>query len=767
VPGPLEDIRVIDFGHYVAGPLTAVMLADQGADVIHVDNPYRPTQHDPADAFLNHGKRRITLYLTTQQDRAVALDLVRGADVLVENFRPGVMDRLGLGWDTVREAAPAVVYCSLPGFGGDDPRANLPGWEGVIDAATGNCRMRAGEEPPGWDTSRPTYSAVPIASNFAAFLAAFGIVTALTERLRSGRGQRIEAPLYNAMFEAIGDAGCYVNSRGLPPQPRLRGNGSGTFRCGDGRYIQFNPLGASFRFMTWFLHAAGVAEWTADGLTSAARLRADPSLGAELTRRIEQLLLTRPAAEWEELAAAAGVPLCMIRTSAEWLANDHARASQEVLCRDDPMLGRTWMAGRPVHTTGTPAGITGPRRLPDADRDQILAELASQRPPHRPPSTGRDRPAPYHGLRVVDLTQILAGPSSGRLLAEFGADVVKVNAPKRPVSAHGIVNRGKRSVLIDIEATEGQEIFWKLVEQADVIVQNFPFGTADRYGIGYEHVRARRPDIIYVSVSCYGYAGPWRSRRGYETQGQAVTGILERAGGDHGPAVLGPYNLLDYGTGVMAAFATSLGIYRRAVDGTGQHIYTSLAQTGTYHQASFLLDYAGKRWDEPRGPQALGTGPLQRFYQADDGWFFLGASAAQSADVRAVTGTTQVPNDDLERSLVERFATGPVARWVEAFTSVGIAAHRVVELADLMVDQWSREHGLSVVQVTEEAGEVTLPGIAMTLSATPARLGRAAGRPGEDASDVLADVGLADSIDRFEKAWVLQATDLPYAWDGK
>lgn len=773
MPGPLEDIRVIDFGHYVAGPLTAVMLADQGADVIHVDNPHRPAD-GPADAFLNHGKRRITLDLSAEPDRTIALDLVRGADVLVENFRPGVMDRLDLGWDTVRAAAPTLVYCSLPGFASDDPRAGQPGWEGVIDAATGNCRVRVGEEPPGWDTTRPTYSAVPVASNFAAFLAAFGIVTALTERRRSGRGQRIEAPLYNAMFEAIGDAGTYVNSRGLPPQPRLRGNGSGTFCCGDGRYVQFNPLGASFRFMTWFLHAAGVPEWTAEGLTDLARLRADPSVGAQLTRRVEQLMLTRSAAEWEELAAANGVPLCRIRTSAEWLADEHARASEEVVCRDDPLLGPTWMAGRPVHTTGTPAELTGPRHRPDADRAAILAEAEAEAEAEAAPAAAAaaigptpapaaDRKAPYDGLRVVDLTQILAGPSSGRLLAEFGADVVKLNAPKRAVGAHGIVNRGKRSVLLDIEAPEGQQIFWKLIEQADVLVQNFPHGTADRYGIGYEHVRARRPDIVYVSVSCYGYAGPWRSRRGYETQGQAVTGILERAGGDHGPAVLGPYNLLDYGTGVMAAFAAALGIYRRTVDGTGQHIYTSLAQTGTYQQASFLLDYAGTVWDEPRGPEALGTGQLQRFYRAADGWFFLGASPAQLPDVQTVTGVTGVTADELE----QRFATEPVVHWVEALTNAGLGAHRVVELDELMVDAWAREHGLSVVQDTDEAGEVTLPGIAVSLSDTPGRLGRAAGRPGADAADVLADIGLADALERFERAWVLQTSDLPYAWDGK
>jgi crotonobetainyl-CoA:carnitine CoA-transferase CaiB-like acyl-CoA transferase len=779
LPGPLNSLRVIDFGQFIAGPLTAVMLADQGADVIHVDNPFRLQHGNESDAFLNHGKRRITLDLSTESDLNIAFDLIRGADVLIENFRPGVMDRLGLGWNRIRELAPALVYCSLPGFASDDPRAGVPGWEGVIDAATGNCRVRLGEEPDGWDMSRPSYSVVPGASNFAAFLASFGIVTALTERARSGRGQRIEAPLYNAVFEAIGDAGAYVSAIGLPPPPRLRGNGSGTFRCRDGRYVQFNPLGASFRFMIWFLQAAGVVHWAAEGLTDLARVRREPALGVELTRRVAELLLTRSAAEWEELAAGAGVPLCMIRTPAEWLATEHARISQEVVCREDPVLGSTWMAGLPVHASGSPAPITGPRQLPDQGRTEVLEELRSRSAAdaaQAPAPSSAQRPAPYAGLRVVDLTQILAGPSSGRLLAEFGADVIKINSPKRPVSAHGIVNRGKRSILLDIESAAGQEIFWELVRQADVLIQNFPFGTADRYGIGYDDVRARKPDIVYVSVSCYGYAGPWRSRRGYETQGQAVTGIMDGAGGDHGPAVLGPYNLLDYGTGVMAAFAASLGIYHRAISGAGQHVYASLAQTGTYHQASFLLGYPGQTRTQPRGPEILGTGPLQRYYRANDGWFFLGADDTQLATVCTAAGVSAKAAADtagdadlvglerIEQLLATAFALDSAEGWVTVLRAVGVGAHKVVELADLMVDPWARTNGLSVVQMTDEAGEVTLPGIALRFSDTPPMLGKPAGRPGEDAESVLAAIGLADAIARYEHAWVIQTTDLPTVW---
>src|SRR5205823_5285748 len=120
-------------------------------------------------AFLNRSKRRICLDLHQSADVATAQRLVERTDVLIENFRPGVLNRLRLGPDAMTRGNPRLIYCSIPGFAHDDPRAAMPAWEGIIDAATGNCRARAGEAPPDWDNSRPTYSAIPLASNFAAF----------------------------------------------------------------------------------------------------------------------------------------------------------------------------------------------------------------------------------------------------------------------------------------------------------------------------------------------------------------------------------------------------------------------------------------------------------------------------------------------------------------------------------------------------------------------------------------------------------------------
>jgi crotonobetainyl-CoA:carnitine CoA-transferase CaiB-like acyl-CoA transferase len=359
------------------------------------------------------------------------------------------------------------------------------------------------------------------------------------------------------------------------------------------------------------------------------------------------------------------------------------------------------------------------------------------------------------GIRVLDLTQVLAGPTSGRLLAEFGADVIKINGPQRRIGSHGYLNRGKRSILLDVESSDGQKAFWKLIEQADVVIQNFPRGTPERYGIGYDQVRARKPDIIYTSLSCYGYGGPWGAGRGYERQAQAVTGIMQRVGVV--PAILGPYNLVDIGTGVLTAFATALAIFHKTKTGQGQHVQTSLAQTATYHQTVFMLEYAGAVHEEPRGWEALGTGPLQRFYQAADGWFFLGARQSDCARVNQLVGASI---DGFE----SRCARQPVAYWIDCFRQAGISAHAVVNLPDLMQDPWVREHALSVSQTSEEVGEVTYPGVSVRLSATPMGIGRAASQPGGDAESILREAGVADWMTSLERSWALQIDNPPPGW---
>ena len=210
MPGVLEGTRVIDFGQYIAGPLTGMLLADQGADVIKVDPPGGPRWKTPGNATWNRGKRSIILDLKQQGDLAAARSLVQSADVVLENFRPGVMERLGLGPQEMTGANPRLVYCSLPGFASDDPRAGVPAWEGVVVAASGNFLLSAVGLRPVMDMDgsvkfqpeqgakssngdrRPVYTSIPTASAFGALQAAVGISMALNVQERDGVGQHVE-----------------------------------------------------------------------------------------------------------------------------------------------------------------------------------------------------------------------------------------------------------------------------------------------------------------------------------------------------------------------------------------------------------------------------------------------------------------------------------------------------------------------------------------------------------------------------------------------
>jgi crotonobetainyl-CoA:carnitine CoA-transferase CaiB-like acyl-CoA transferase len=762
--GPLAGLRVVDFGQYVAGPLAAVLLADQGADVIHVDPPGGPRMAGVTDAFLNRGKRRAILDLKQPGGLAAARRLASAADVVIENFRPGVLTRLGLDLDAIRRESPALITCSLPGFGADDPRAGVRGYEGVIAAATANCTPRPGEEPAGWDWERPTYSALPLASSFAAYLAGVSIVMALIARRRTGRGQRIEVPLFDAMFTLIGHNGAFANERGLRPPRPIHGRGAGAFRCRDGRYVQFDT--SSARHLSWFARAAGLLGRLEPELLDLAS-NARPEVNERLHAALRAEFLTRTAAEWEEIGNAAGAAIGFVRTPAEWIGTEHARRANAVARVTDPELGAIWCAGLPVALSEFPDPPVRPRRPAGADTAAVLAELDGQpaRPGHAPVSAAGSEPGlaqPLSGIRVLDLGLALAGPTCGRILAEFGADVLKVGNPAAGVG--GYLNRGKESLLLDLGTLAGQEVYWRLVEHADVVLENFSPGTAGRLAIGYDEVRARRPDAVYTSISCYGLGGPWTSWRGWERQGQAVTGIMERTGL---PSVLGPYNIVDIGAGILGAFATALALYRRQSTGGGQLASASLAQSATYHQALFMFDFPGYQPGEPRGYFALGEGPLQRYYRAADRWFFL---AARTEDIAALAAVTRQPElahragAALEAALEAAFAADNADAVVARLTDAGVAAHVVVPLADLMADALVRARGLSVTQEVTGAGSCTMPGVSPRLSDTPALAGRPPRRPGEDAREVLASVGLADRLDALERGWVVRSTDLPAAW---
>ena len=266
--GALDGIRVIDFGQWLAGPppLYSWLTRERRSSTwTHLaDLPGRPGQRHAAA-----WQAAYRLDLKSTADLASARGLISSADVVIENFRPGVMDRLGLGWDIVRRGHDRLIYCSLPGFAADDPRATMPAWEGVLAAAAGTYTRSGAED-------QPRFNALPLASEFGALAAA--IVMALIARERDGRGQRLEVPLFDAMFLAFGASALLVNGAaagGRPADPW-----SGTYQCRDGAMVLLNL--ATPRFVRRFLEATGTLQaWTAKGYLEPDRLVHDSELWAQ------------------------------------------------------------------------------------------------------------------------------------------------------------------------------------------------------------------------------------------------------------------------------------------------------------------------------------------------------------------------------------------------------------------------------------------------------------------------------------------------------
>jgi crotonobetainyl-CoA:carnitine CoA-transferase CaiB-like acyl-CoA transferase len=219
-------------------------------------------------------------------------------------------------------------------------------------------------------------------------------------------------------------------------------------------------------------------------------------------------------------------------------------------------------------------------------------------------------PRPLSGVKALDLTRILAGPVSGRTLAEQGAEVLHVTAEKLPTSLLNVLttNPGKLSTYLDLDRLEDSDRLLGLLAEADIFTQGFRAGALERRGFGVEELVRRKPGLIYVSINCYGPVGPWVGRPGWEQLGQTATGLAVGQGGPERPALM-PAQACDYNTGYFAALGALIALGRRAREGGSYHVRASLCQTGMF------LESLGKRCDPA---EAVGLGDLTDLYAHSD-----------------------------------------------------------------------------------------------------------------------------------------------------
>ena len=761
--GALRGLKVLDFGHYIAGPLLGMLLADQGAAVIKVERPGGdPARKEPAFATWNRGKRSVSLDLKSQAGKATATELAKASDILLENFRPGVADRLGIGYEALSALNPRLIYCSLPGYGENHPRRQQQGWEPLIGAASGLY-------PNVEDSHEPLYSPLPIASTFAAIIGSVAVTMAVCARDRSGAGQRIEVPLFDAMFTAMGRHLVKFHDHDEPDtrsQPRLPMQRQ--YQCADGRWVQNH--GNYRRFVHQFLEAAGNPEWGPEAVADFGR-PLDVETADMWVQRFEETFRQRTALEWQEAISAAGGACTVCKAVEEWLEHPHPLEANMVVEVEDATLGRMKQPGIQVRLRGTPGSIQSRAPLLGEHTEQVLTELKQHGSPLAAEIADDDRDdgpqqdemlSALQGVRVLDLCIVLAGPTCGRTLAEYGADVIKIDDPSRPYDPSGSldVNRGKRSILLDLKSEEGRQVFFELLGTADVVVENYRKGSLAKLGLDYESLRQHKPDIIYASLNAYGYDGPWSERPGWEQLAQATSGMQVRRGGRDDAPMLMPYPVNDYGTGMMGAFAVALALHERNRTGNGQSVDSGLALTAGLLQSPFFLDFEGHRRNEPEGRSLRGISALSRLYQASDGWFYLHCPDRSARDrlfqldeftrlanhpeLSAESVSTPAQDGELARQMAKVFATRSCSHWLAKLETVDIPATKTAGIGYFRDEEHVRKAGLVITREHPGQGMADHLGNTAHLSATPMRLGRPTPLLGADAREILAEAGIAD-----------------------
>ncbi|MCP4389605.1 MAG: CoA transferase [Gammaproteobacteria bacterium] len=724
---PLANIRVLDFGHYLAGPLVGMMLADLGAEVIRIDPPGGPAFDDPATDMLSRGKSSLVLDLKNENDVETALALARRCDVLIENFRPGVMRRLGLGPERLLGENDQLVYLSLPGFASTDPDlADLPAWEAVIAAYTGQFTdMGLNRRLMGIN---PSFTPLTLASAYGASFGAMAVLFALSLRERCG-GDHIEVPLASALFEGL-VYNCeqienypqrYKSPREVEIEKRIAADLPmrlefdelsefldpfyRTYTCADGRgfYVVAGSVAAHPRRVLETLGLAGLLkqlpdfsayldtadwpdEWTLRNYPVGTRDR------KRVADAMKQAFLSKTSREWEDLFGAAKAPATAQRFTREWLADPHALASGLVVEVDDPRHGRMRQMGNMAWLADDTASMQKDAGAQENDAlprlEAILAE-AERGGGHCCESTGW-----LDGLRVLDLTNVIAGPTIGSTLARFGAKVTLVQPVKPSVDPWNTVvfglhaQRGKKSILLNLSSDEGQAVLTRLIEEADVITFNGTDHQRDRIGLSPERLKRINPRLILAQLDAFGgpRRGPKSDHLGYDDLAQAATGVMLRFGGGMDtPEEHAHFGTIDVLTGYCACIAIGAALVRLRETGIGGVARASLASSGNLIQAQFMYDFATRKaFDEPSGREVKGWGPFYHCYEAADGWMFFAAPTEAGRALAAVPELEDLADMDLERltdALGARFKSRDIACWTRAFAGT---SSTVVRLASLL-----------------------------------------------------------------------------------
>jgi crotonobetainyl-CoA:carnitine CoA-transferase CaiB-like acyl-CoA transferase len=397
-----------------------------------------------------------------------------------------------------------------------------------------------------------------------------------------------------------------------------------------------------------------------------------------------------------------------------------------------------------------------------------------------------DHPGPLAGLRVLELAQIMAGPTCGMMLADMGADVVKVEKLPGGDDARGyreprvngvsapfmVLNRNKRGIALNLKTEQGKEILLRMVKDADVLTENYRRGTLEKLGLGYDVLSRVNPGLIYCAVSGYGRDGPYADKGGFDLIAQGFSGLMSVTGEPGGPPVKTGNSIADINAGILAVVGILAAYVNRLKTGRGQVVDTSLMEAAiqqTYWQAAIF--FATGNSVGATGSAHLLTAPYQAF-RARDGWINIGganqANWERIADVlghpewrddpRFATNSDRMRNlDALTEAMNGVLATRGKDEWIAAFDAAGVPVGPVNTIGEALSHPQVAARNMVVDLVHPQAGPTKALGCPIHFSNTPTRIDRPAPMLGEHTRELLREYGYSDGeIDGFFAAGVVE-----------
>lgn len=612
----LAGCRVLDLTGKL-GWLCGKILADLGADVVKVEPPGGDTAREgPAWQAWNAGKRGVRLDLEREDGRRTLLGLAAQADVLLESFPPGHLNRLGLGWAALHAANPGLVLTSITPYGQEGPLVGVPASDLELMAASGALSLAGDPDRP------PVRISQPQAAAWTSAHAALGTLLAYHHRRHSGEGQRVDVSAQASLLPAIVHAPLFWTLLRQIPQragPFLTGRNvhgaalRNVWPCRDG-YVTFALYGGgagrhSNRALAEWMAERGAApdfllalDWDSFAVTTAEREDID-----RIQEAIGAFFLTLTKREFYAGAVERRLLGYEVATVADITTNEQlaARDVWQDLGGVPHPTGWARFDGRPARPS-RPAPRLG-------EHDAEVLPEAGAGPEHAVAggSAGPDpAPAALAGLRVVELGAFAAGPHVGKHLAEHGAEVVHVETRTRPdgfrtnyppfkddrpglerAGMFAMTHNDKLGVTLNLKTPEGVELCRGLIARADVVIENFTPGTLGSLGLDPAELLNENPRLVLLSTCNQGQTGPHARHAGFGTHLTAMSGFIQLTGWpDRAPSLLwGPY--IDYVAVAYGAIAILAALERRRTTGRGCHIDLSQYETGLQFLAPALHDY--------------------------------------------------------------------------------------------------------------------------------------------------------------------------------